>query len=641
MTIRRTLLAVLPLLALAGVAAAQTTVPVEVEIGYRIANISGNENLYRTQINEREGFVLRSLTFFTSAKAADHFRLDATDIGATPAGAIRIDTGRADSYRLRFGYRTFDSFNSLPAFANPVLGQGITPGQHTWDRTRTMFDADLELLSLGKFTPFVGYSYARNEGPGTMSYFLGQDEFLLGSNLNETDREFRVGTSFVVGKVTGSITQGWRGLKSSEELSLSEGAGAGNNPGSILGTPIKATTISRVSKTEVDTPFTSAYVMADVLPRVKFIGDFVRFAADATGDELESATGSFVSFEISRYFNGLTETTTSRAKNDTWRGNARAEVTLTDTVTFQAGYRSEHRELQGTGLVNSLYQDTLTFGGLDPRNIQEILFSDNVLNRDEDVLSATISARKVGPFSVRAGYSVAKQDYNIAPDLAEIVVPGSQSGDFARSVKTFDVNANYAQKLFSLGASWRRDNADEAVLRTDFIDRNRLRLRATFHTPGNMFRAGVTADNTNQSSDRLESGFTAHGKQYIADLEVAPITPLRLRGSYSQFKADSFVVTRRPETFAPDTSVYREDGTSIEGGVGLVLDKFNGDATVSRFENEGSIPFTMNRIRLRAGYDAFTHAGVVVEWSKDRYQETAAFGQYDAKRVGLFLRLRP
>jgi len=637
---KRSLFAVLPLLLIAATAGAQT-IPVEVEIGYRWADVSGNENLYRTQINEREGFVLRSLSFFTSAKAADHFRVDATDLGATPAGALRVDAGRTGAYRLRLGYRAFDTFNSLPAFANPVLAQGITPGQHTWDRTRTMFDADLEFLSFGKLTPFVGYSWSRNEGPGTMTYFLGSDEFSLGSDLEETGREIRAGTSFSLGKVSGSVTQGWRSLKSTESLSLTQGAGAGNNPGSILGQPISATKITRNSKIDVDAPFTNAYVMADLTSRIKLIGDYVRLSADAQGDETEDSSGSFVSFEINRFFLGLNETSSSRAKNDTWRGSARAEVAITDTITFQSGYRSEHRELQGSGLVTSLYRDTLTLGGLDPRNVQEILFSENTLNRDEDVLSAILSARVIGPLSLRVGYSISNQDFNIAPDLAEIVVPGSQGGDFSRSVNTFDISATFSQPLFSIGASLRDDDADEAVLRTDFIDRNRVRLRANFHTPGNFLRAGLTADNTNQSSDRLESGFSAHARQYIADVEVAPIAPLRLRGSYSQFKADSIVVTRRPETFALDTSTYAEDGNSIEGGVGLLFAKASVDASVSRFENDGSIPFTMDRYRLRAGYDFVAHAGVVLEWSKDKYEETPAFGQYDAKRVGLYLRLRP
>ncbi|HUP62829.1 MAG TPA: hypothetical protein VNA69_20700 [Thermoanaerobaculia bacterium] len=620
----------LPLLFIASAAIAQSSIPIELEVGYRFADIKGNESLYRTQINEREGFVLRSFTFFTSGLGpSDEFRVDATDLGTSPTSSLRVMSARNGAYRLRLGYRSFDSFNATPAFA-----------QHAFDRKRTMFDADLELLTFSRFTPFVGYSWSRNRGPGAMTYVLGADEFALRSDLDESDREIRVGSAFTLGKFSGQVTQGWRSLKSDERFALFEGAGAGNNAGAILGRPISADAIDRVSRTDVDAPFTNLYVMGDILPRVRVIGDYVRFSAESTGFENESSSGSFVSFGIGRFFNGLSEITASRAENNTWRGGVRAEVVITDTITFQAGYRSEHRELEGAGLINSLYRDTLTFGGLDPRSVEEVLQSTSVLNRDEDILSATVSARSVGPFSFRAGYSVANQDLEIAPDLSEIVVPGNQDGTFSRSVRTVDASATFTKRLFSIGASWRIDDADDPVMRTDFLERDRLRVRATFRTPGNAFRIGLTAEEGNQSNDRDGVNFDAGNRQLITDFEIAPVAAVRFHGSYAQFRADSVVTVRRPETFVLVPSTYTEEGESYEGGIGLVLTKVNVDASVARFDNEGSFPFTVNRYRVRAGYDFTEKMGIVGELAKDQYDETSAFGDFDARRFGLYLRLR-
>ncbi|HVR38538.1 MAG TPA: hypothetical protein VMU84_05530, partial [Thermoanaerobaculia bacterium] len=80
---RKTLTALFLLALVASVAAAQT-LPVEAEIGYRWIDVDGNQGLYRSQINEREGGVLRSLSFFSSATAFDHLRIDATDLGVGP-----------------------------------------------------------------------------------------------------------------------------------------------------------------------------------------------------------------------------------------------------------------------------------------------------------------------------------------------------------------------------------------------------------------------------------------------------------------------------------------------------------------------------------------------------------------------------
>jgi hypothetical protein len=637
----RTSLALFSLLLFALAAGAQTTVPVEVEVGYRWTDVTGNEDLYRTQINEESGLVIRSLSFFTTTNGfTDHVRVDASDLGVSPASSLRIETGKADVFRLRLGYRSFDTYSALPAFANPLFSQGITPGQHTFDRTRTMFDADLEIFPDRRISPFIGYSRGRFDGPGTTTYALGGDEFLLGQDLDETEREIRAGAIFNLGKFYGSVTQGWRSLESDETLSLSELGGAGNNPGSILGRTVGATLITRTGSTEVDTPFTTAFVTAD-LPRTKLIGSFVRFAADSDGSEDEAATGSFVSFPISRFFNGLSETTTSKAKNTTWRGSGRAEIAISDRLDFLGGYRKEHREMSGDALIRTVFLDTTTFSGLDPREVQELIAAESALDREVGTFEAALAGRALGPFSVRVGYSRSIFDFVVDPAIEEIVVPGNQGGDFERTVDTFDINASYTARLFSVGGSYRTDDADDAVLRTDFVGRDRIRLRAAVHTPANRFRFGVLAEDLDQDNMEDGVGFDAEARQYAADLELALNPSVRVRAAYSVLRADSTVVTRRPETFDLDASDHREDGDAIELGFALDLAPFTIDVSASRFENEGSIAFNVDRYRARIVYDFLAHAGIAAEWDRDDYDEDTPFGTFQSDRFGIFLRYRP
>lgn len=637
---RNSLTLLLSVLLFAFAAGAQT-IPVEVELGYRWTDVTGNEDLYRTQINEESGLVVRSLTFFTATSGfTDHVRVDATDLGVSPASSLRIETGKAETFRLRLGYRSFDTFSALPAFANPLLSRGITPGQHTFDRTRTMFDADLEIFPDRRITPFIGYSHGRFDGPGTTTYALGGDEFLLGQDLDETENEIRAGAIFNLGKFYGSVTQGWRSLESDETLRLSELGGAGNNPGSVLGRTVGATLIERSGNTEVDTPFTTAYVTAD-LARTKLTGTFVRFAADADGSEDESATGTFVSFPIGRFFSGFQESTSSTAKNTTWRGSARAEIAITDKLDLLGGYRTEHREMSGEALIRTVFLDTTTFGGLDPRDIEELIAAESTMDREVGTFETALAARALGPFSVRIGYSRSNYDFAVDPAIEEIVVPGNQGGDFERTVDTFDLTATYAARLFSVGASYRSDDADDAVLRTDFVGRDRLRLRANFHTPSNMVRFGLVAEELDQDNMEDGVGFDAEARQYAADVEVAIRPSIRVRGAYSILRADSTVIIRRPETFALDTSNHREDGDAIELGFALDLAPFTIDAGASRFENEGSIGFNVDRYRARIVYDFLAHAGVAAEWDRDEYDEDAPFGQFQSDRFGIFLRYRP
>src|SRR5262249_7466631 len=159
------------------------------------------------------------------------------------------------------------------------------------------------------------------------------------------------------------------------------------------------------------------YVTGQV-SRLHLVGNYSRFAADSDGSGTEDGSGALASFALSRFYNGLTEQATFRARNNTWRGGARGEMALTDHLDLFAGYQKEHRELRGSALIDTLFLQSITFGGADPRDVEVILKSNNALDRDEDVVNAALSARALGPFSIRAGVSQSKQNVDVAPDLS-------------------------------------------------------------------------------------------------------------------------------------------------------------------------------------------------------------------------------
>ncbi|HVT44315.1 MAG TPA: hypothetical protein VMT00_07985 [Thermoanaerobaculia bacterium] len=621
-------------------------IPFDLEIGYRWLDVDGNESMYRSQIDEQSGVLLRTFTLTTvdfngRTSLVDRFRIDGSELGAGPLGSVRIEAGRSGVYDLRLRYRTADAFSALPAFANPLLGAGIVPGQHTFDRTRTMIDADLELRPFSAVTPFVGYSRNRYDGPGQTTLNIGQDEFRLLSDVNETDEEFRIGAAFRFDRVQGQVTQGWRSFDGTESLALVPGAGGGNNPGPVAGRPVSADVITRESRTDADTPFTSMFVTGQVTSRLRLIGNYARFSAEQDGLESELASGSFASFALGRFFTGLSEDVSARAKNTTWRGGGRAEIRLTDTIDLLAGYQREHRELDGFALIHTIYRDSITFGGADRRDLEEILRAESSFERDEDVVSAALSARAIGPFGFRIGLSEARQDVTVAPDLSEIVVPGAQGGDFDRRIRTFDASTTYTRGALTLGASLRRDRADQPVLRTDYLDRDRLRFRAAWRTPGNLLRTGVTAERIDQENDRTGIGYDARSRQLGGDIELAPLASVRLRGSYSRFENDSAISIRRPENFLIETSIHTEDGEAIEAGLSLFVRKVSLDASFGRFENEGVLPFEIDRGRARLSLDLFTSGGIALEWSRDEYRESALpLADFDATRYGLYVRWR-
>ena len=632
-------------LGLAALSSAAQTTPVDVALGYRWTDISGNEDMYRTQINESEGLLIRALTLASTDFGGrttwmDHFRLDISDMGIGPASALRLQTGLTGQYRFNLRYRRTDAFSALPGFANPLLVSGVIPGQHTFDRTRDMLDADLEIHRWRAIKPFLGYTWNRFEGPGTTTWHIGQDEFLLSHDLNDSEREFRVGASFEYKMLEGQITRGWRSFKGRETLTLAPGANNGNNINPVLGRPITVSGLSRVDRVDADTPFTNIYVSAQATSRLRLIGNYSRFNGTSDGEGTDQATGSLASFALGRFFSGLSEESETRGRNRTWRGGARADLALSDMIDLTAGYRREYRELDGSALIRTLYLQSVTFGGVDPRDVEVILDAANAMEREEGILDASVSLRPAGPFSLRIGFSESDSDVTVTPDLSEIVIDGGQGGTFNRTTRTFLIDGSYTRSNLTIGASLQRDNADEAILRTDFLDRDRYRLRAMWRAP-RWFRGGITAEETQQSNDTLQIKYDATLRQYTADVEVTPIAPLMLRASTSRFRTDSDILFRRPENFRTENSIHIERGKMLGGGLTLAIARITFDGDLSHFENEGSLPFELDRSTARLTLQLRDSLGLGAEWASDEYSESAfAAADYEANRYGVFLRLR-
>src|ERR1041384_7057453 len=89
----------------AAVSAQAQTNPFDVEAGYRWLDLKGNAGMYRTQINERGGFLIRSFTLNRSGPALGaRIVVPASAFGPSPAGSIRVEADRRDVYRFTLGY---------------------------------------------------------------------------------------------------------------------------------------------------------------------------------------------------------------------------------------------------------------------------------------------------------------------------------------------------------------------------------------------------------------------------------------------------------------------------------------------------------------------------------------------------------
>jgi hypothetical protein len=631
MTISRRLLpvALTPALLLCGAALRAQAIPIDVELGYRWVNVTGNDQMYRTQINDRPGVLLRTLDYASDGPVGflDTFRVDASDIGAGPAGQLRLLAAQTDVFKLTFTWRETDLYSALPAFANPMLDDGIVPGQQTWNRTRNIYDATLELLPGKMITPLLGYTRNVYQGPGTTTYHLGNNEYQLNEQVQSIDQLYRVGLGFNYAGIQAGFTQGWRMYDWKDVAALVPGAGSGNVTTPVLGQTLTADTATGTQSNKINTPVTNAWVSGTLFGRIKLIGTYIKADGSNETQYAEADAGKFVSFEIARFFSGLGETVNSQSRTDFWRASARAEVMLSSNVDLAGGWSENKRVLDGQALISTLFLDTVTYAG---QSTGDLLSQINARTQVDDltrVYDASVTARMLGPFSVNAGWSQTQQDVNATPDASEIVIPGGQGGRFQRRVNTYGGGATFSQWGLTLTADYHHDSADAPIFRTDYIDRDRYSFRGVWNFK-DFLKVGAFFRETHATDDIVEIGYDTKIREFEADAEITLLkNMLTLRGSGGEFLTNRQILIRVPQDFTIVPTEQQEFGHNWEGGVHFVWNALSLDGAYLWMNNNGSIPFTVDRIRVLAEYFFLKDVGLDFEWLQDKYNERIAFDQ--------------
>jgi hypothetical protein len=618
---------------------------VGVEAGFQATDNSGNEDVYRTQVNEDEGLLLRSLTLThinlnSEHRLVDRFTLEASGFGAVPHGHLALKADGGTTYRLALDYRRFEQFSALPTFANPVPERAADPGQHTYDRTRQVLDLEFVLFPNRKFQPMFGYRWNDYSGPGRTTYHLGEDEFRLDEHLDETEHEFRLGLKYEGEKIQARIEQGWRRFKGTETRALSADAGDGNVLRPYLGEDLTLDQFNGSSHTDADTPVTSGNLRAEPIENIDILVNFVHADAEADVEEDEAFSGLLAAYRVSRFFNGGSESIRSHTESPSWNGRLRVEAQLPADLEVSLGYAVRSRKLDGNALAMTLFRDSITFGGGDPGDYQRFIDARSHLDKDDDTIELRLTSHSLANFRFWAEAAQVHSKTELDEDLAEIVINSGQEGTFERDIDRYQLGAAYARSGHRFSLEWRRDEADHAVVRTDFLDREVWAVRARTHLGEKWLLSGRARW---QDEDNPSAGINSEADTFDmgVDLDLTPREGLNFRLAYGIFDFDSRVDYRRPN-FTDATSTHSEDGENLEAGCRWTWSKidFNGD--YARYESTGAIDFDLERWSLGAGFPIADKLRGIVEARTIEYTEqNTPAADYETKIYRFLISWRP
>lgn len=614
-----------------------------VELGFQSLDVTGNEDVFRTQVNSDDGLLLNAFYYNLidaddQYRGFDRIRIDASGFGASPQGHFRLQAEKAGLYDLRLSYLRMEHYNALPGYANPFLNQDIVPGQHTLDRVRDTLDFQLKFTPSKAWQPYLAFSQSSYDGPGRSTYHLGQDEFQIVNDRSDKETEVRLGLAFDLGKFQGELAQGWRNLDTEENVSLLTGTGSGNNIREVLGREIELDSLERQSQFDADMPTTTFHINGELHERVRVLGSYIRTELESTLDEQEMAMGSLASFQISRFYDGLNETISSDTDGEQWRAHLQADVLLPANWKWRVSWTNLNRDLNGHALITTLYTDAVTFGNSNPQDFLNQLDARTYVEREEERLETTITTPNLRGFRLWAGFTRASVDSRIDADLAEIVVTGGQGGDFERDVDTIRAGAMYKKRHHQIKVEWESKSADELVLRTDFDEwtkrsvRFKTRLAKWFHLTGR----ALWVDQENDHPDiALTSDHTNYGVDALLNVKKA----FNARVSYGVFDFESDVRIIQPQDFTWSNSFHREDGNELEFDLSYHVKSFEIRAQHAQYESEGLLDFELDRSQFQFGYTFANNLAAVLVYGTQDYEEDALVSaDYDSESIAVLLR---
>lgn len=621
------------------------TVDYGATIGYQDLDLTGNEGVYRTQVDEDSGLLLQSLWLNLTdpedgSRLYDHLRVDASGFGANPHGRVTLDVAEADTYKLKLSYQRFSQFSQLPNYANPLETQGITQGQHLWDRTRENIDLEIRFLPQGRFQPLLGLRMRDNEGPGQTTFTVGGDEFLLESQLDESEREVYAGLGFQTKRWHGELATGVRKYEGRDLFALVPGAGAGNSSGTIFGHEISLEDLHRTDRTDVDTPVTRLHLSGQLTDSARMLVSFVHADADADTTSSESLAGELVSFRLGGIFGGRTESTRTKTQNPSWRGDFRFQARPAEQVEVEARVMRGHRDTDGLALLSTVFLDAATFGGNALGDFSQLVEANSRWERDDTRFQGQASFYLPANLGLRVGWSTQRSASIITADLAEIVIPIGQDGTYQRNVKTYDLAAVFKIEKLQAELSWSDGKADRAVLRSDYLDRDVMRFRIDA-SPWKFLQIHGVLRDADYGNDTELVNYDGSDLDYNLAVDLQPIKHLNLHLAYGGYELDTDTLIRRPETLQYEHSLHSEDGVSYEGNLEYRL---RGKHTLafdfSRYENEGSLPFDTERWQLRLEWALGKKAAAILEGGHREYRETGfAFSNWEADQLAVLMRL--
>jgi len=553
----------IPIALLAGLALAQETpapavkeeqITGTLDLGYRWRlGAGGSQDVYRSLVNVGEGpklFGAETSIRRPGGKLYDRIDVRASSWGGDPYNTARVDVARAGAYAFRLDYRNLTYFNSIPSFANPLLDQGVLFSQRSFDTTRRLIDAELELWPGARITPYLAYYRSSGFGRGVTTFVSDGNEFPVATRLRDSTDSYRGGLRLNLTRLNVTLEQGGTTFKDDQQVGFADGVNPGNRRTPILGQDILMRDLRQAYGARGDGIFSRAVVEARPFTRLNFSGQFLYSKPSIDVNYIQQNAGNFLLLSTLQIFTGQLDRSLGEASRPHSLGSWATEIRPVRRLRVIQSWLTDRFHIS----AGSLLGRTLTTAA-GPIATEGAVSDRLVLNYNQHQVDAIVDVAAF--LSLRGGH---RYQWGDATARAPTLSPDARPAELRRHMALAGASVRLGSRIDG-NVDLEAAAGDRTFFRTDLADYQRGKLRGRYRIAKSLTATGSFAI-LNNRTPALGVNLDYQSRQSALALYFTPNDGKRwsLLVDYTRATVRSSIQFLAPQDRVLELSRYRDDG---------------------------------------------------------------------------------
>jgi len=600
------------------------------EVGYRWDGTGGSFETYRSIVDLGAGPKLIGADFTIldpKHRLFDRLRVRAYDWGDDPYESLHIFADKQGWYEFNADYRRVAYFNNLPSFADPLLSQGVTLDEQSFDTRRTLGAFTLDLLPNKWISPYLGYDRDSSSGSGVTVFETSADEFAVPDSIKDSTNLYRGGIRFHRHLFHLTLEEGGTTFKNDQSTYTSTNyqPDPGNVSTPVLGQTLGLSTLLQDYGIRGTSTFSKAILTASPFPWLDVYAHFMFSEPRDNLNYYQYDKGNFLLesqllfYTSEQYLAQAAATLPHTSANIGW------EIRPVHRIRILQSWSTDR--LHNSGSAAQL--DTLFSTG------SSTLLADQLqaaLATNYSQADTTVMAEVGRNFNLRGGYRYVwgnGSDSVLPPEGLTTI----ESESIRRQVGLGGLTWKPSQKL-SLTGEFEIGSSGGAYFRTSLYNYRKFRGLGRYRILDTLHLSGDYNILSNKDPN-LDASYKFLVHQESAAITWTPTAKkYSFEGSYEHCGYHSQISYLIPQLLSSAESIYTEYCHTISALFNLNYRKARLTAGGSAVLTSGSQPTTYYQPTAKLSVGLTKNIGLFAEWRYYGFGET--FFMYESFRANLF-----